>query len=217
MPTFRPLSDGELDARSSDELIAYIRAADAAGNAEAAERGLAILVFRHIDDVKRRVAIKVPAPDVEDVAMEVITSAIRSAFDGTAIGQFMAWLNKIVKFRIADYWRRREREPKSDALPEEHGEAEEIWGEAARIASETGAVDVQSIIDHAQAQLSEIHRKVVDLYVFQDLSAQEAAEAINHNFNGHPELSTPMTNDNVHQIAKRFRDSVRGLLDEAER
>src|SRR5581483_2429829 len=84
---FRPLNETELDRLDSDALIAYIREAHAAGRPDDGTRGLSVLVFRHYDDVCRRVSIKVPRPDIEDVAMSVVTSAIKSAFDGSAVGQ----------------------------------------------------------------------------------------------------------------------------------
>ena len=64
-----PLSEDELQKLSSDELIAYIRKATAAGRADDARSALAILCYRHYDDVVRRVRMRVPEADVEDVAM----------------------------------------------------------------------------------------------------------------------------------------------------
>lgn len=214
MSDFRALNESELARKSSDELIAYIRAADAAGDGAAQVRALSILVFRHTDDMKRRVMIKVPELDVEDVTMEAVASAINSAFDGTAIGQFRAWLNQIVARRIVDYWRKREREPEIRPLPEEHAEAEEIWGTAAVVGDPTGEVDVRSVIERALEQLNEVHRKVIELYVFEDCDAKETADEINKMFGGHPDLKTAMTNDNVHKVKSRFSELVRELLEE---
>lgn len=212
---FKPLSDGELDQLDSDELIAYIRRADEAGRAKEAQRALAILVFRHYGDVTRRVKIKVPERDVEDVAMEVITSAIKSAFDGTAVGQFRAWLNTIVKYRIADYTekatKRKERETK---LPDEHSEAEDIWGFAAVTPGEGSAVAVEQIAETVLDGLSTPHLRVVQHYVFDDMSAQETADAVNESLAD--QLEKPMSVDNVHQIATRFRRELRGRLDASE-
>ena len=213
---FRPLNHNELDRLSSDELIAYLRAADAARDQASAERALGVLVFRHMEDVKRRCSIKVPRPDVEDVAMEAITSAIRSAFDERSYGQFRSWLNTIVDRRIADYHRRKESRPTETAYPEEHSDAEEIWGESGAVEDETGRVDVQSVIDSALASLNEVHRRVIELFIFEDLSAQETADAVNEELDGHQDLGTPMTVDNVSQIARRYRETVRKMLEEAQ-
>ena len=209
------MSDGELNQLDSDELIAYIRRAEQAGRAKEAQRALAILVFRHYGDVTRRVKIKVPERDVEDVAMEVITSAIKSAFDGTAVGQFRAWLNTIVKYRIADYTekatKRKERETK---LPDEHSEAEDIWGFAAVTPGEGSAVAVEQIAETVLDGLSTPHLRVVQHYVFDDMSAQETADAVNESLAD--QLEKPMSVDNVHQIATRFRRELRGRLDASE-
>jgi RNA polymerase sigma factor (sigma-70 family) len=210
--SFRTLNDAELDRLDSDALIAHIRAANEAGGHEDGRRALAILVFRHFDDVRRRVAIKVPTADVEDVAMEAVTSAIRAAFDGTAIGQFVLWLDRIVRRRIADYHRRAESRPNEVALPEEHEQAEEIWGEAATSPDDTGAVDVQSAIDRALDGLSPPHRRVVDLFVFDDLPARETADRINDELGD--ELERPMSVDNVNQIVSRFRKATRAMLED---
>ena len=120
------LNENELDRLDSDALIAYIREAHDAGKPDCARTALGVLVYRHFDDVVRRVRIKIPTSDVEDVAMNAVTSAFKSAFDGTAVGQFVSWLNTIVDRRIADYHRK----PRAEEvpLPEEHVEAEEIWG-----------------------------------------------------------------------------------------
>jgi len=213
---FRPLNHNDLDRLSSDELIAYLRRADAAGDAASAERALEVLVFRHMPDVKRRCAIKVPAADVEDVAMEAITSAIRSAFDERSYGQFRSWLNTIVDRRIADYHRRREARPVEAPYPEDHSEAEEIWGEPGAVEDETSGVDAQSIVDAALAELGPVHRRVIELFIFEDLAAQETADQVNRELEGDPELKTPMSVDNVSQIARRFRQTVRRMLEEAQ-
>lgn len=211
MSDFRPLNETELDRLDSDALIAHIREASDLGRPEHARRALGVLVFRHYDDVRRRVSIRIPPADIEDVAMNAVTSAIKSAFDGTAVGQFVNWLNRIVDRRIADYHRK----PRVDEqpLPEEHSEAEHIWGVAGTIEAETGSIEVQQLIEQAMPE-NPIHCEVIDRYVFQDAAAQDTAESINDTFEN--ELDRPMTADNVHKIASRFRETLRRLLDERD-
>ncbi len=48
------------------------------------------------------------------------------------------------------------------------------------------------------------------LYVFEDLGAQETADRVNEEF---PDRDTPMTVDNVHKIASRFRKDLRDELE----
>jgi DNA-directed RNA polymerase specialized sigma24 family protein len=208
---FRSLSEPELDALDSDELIAHIRAAHEAGRAAEGERALGVLVFRHYDDVRRRVSIKVPPADVEDVAMEAVASAIASAFDGSSVGEFVNWLNRILGRRIADYHRRTERSPDEVALPDEHQEAEGIWGELAVAPDETGGIEIEELVERAMPE-NEVHRRVIDLYVFEDLGAEATAERVNGELAGG--ANPGMTPTNVHKIASRFREALRELLDD---
>lgn len=216
MIDFRRRNRSELDRLSDEDLIAYIREAHARGERSALEDGFAVLVFRHERDIKLRVRIKVPPSDVDDVAQEALFSAVRAALEGREIGNFKALLNTIVSRRIADFTAKRASRPKTEPLAEEHAGEEEVWGEVSPVEDETGAVAVRSVIEQAYAELNEIHQAVVDLYVFADRTAQETVDEINDRFDGHPDLTTPMSNDNVHQIAKRFRDRVRGLLEDDE-
>ncbi len=50
---------------------------------------------------------------------------------------------------------------------------EEVWGEEPSEADETGAVVVQSVIDECLEELSDAHRDVVELNVFEDLDATD--------------------------------------------
>jgi RNA polymerase sigma factor (sigma-70 family) len=208
-----PLSENELQKLSSDELIAYIRKATDAGRSDRASSALAILCWRHFDDVVRRVRMRVPAQDVEDVAMTAMLAAIKSAFDGVAVGQFVNWLHRIVDRRgIADYHRRREGEPIHNPLPTEHAGEEEVWGEEPAEEDETGAVVVRSVIDDCLAALGQpSHRDVIELNVFQDLGAADTAARVNDD---HPDLDPAMSEANVHKIVSRFRKCVRDRLSE---
>lgn len=208
-----PLSENELQKLSSDELIAYIRKATDAGRSDRASSALAILCWRHFDDVVRRVRMRVPAQDVEDVAMTAMLAAIKSAFDGVAVGQFVNWLHRIVDRRgIADYHRRREGEPIHNPLPTEHVGEEEVWGEEPAEEDETGAVVVRSVIDDCLAALGQpSHRDVIELNVFQDLGAADTAARVNDD---HPDLDPAMSEANVHKIVSRFRKCVRDRLSE---
>lgn len=206
-----PLSENELQKLSSDELIAYIRKATDAGRPDRARSALAILCWRHFDDVVRRVRMRVPAEDVEDVAMTAMLAAIKSAFDGVAVGQFVNWLHRIVDRRgIADYHRKREAEPATNPLPTEHAGEEEVWGEEPGEADATGAVVVRSVIDECLEALGQpAHRDVIELNVFDDLSAGDTAARVNED---HADLDPPMSEGNVHKIVSRFRHCVRGKL-----
>lgn len=211
MANFRPRNDDELSRLEDEKLLDYVALARAGGTPEHTQRALAIIVFRHYDDIVRRVRIKVPPADVEDVAQNAVVSAIRSKLDGRSVGEFRTWLNRIVSRRIADYHRR----PSVDTteLPDEHTDDERIWGNVPGEEDETGVVEVQEIIEIARAELSERHRLVVDLFIFEDQTGQDTVDRTNEAF---PDEEPPMSVDNVAQIVRRFRERVRELLVEAE-
>ena len=73
-------------------------------------------------------------------------------------------------------------------------------------------IDTESVIEQAMDELSGPHRAVVEFYVFEGLSAKETADQVNMSCKD--ELTQPMTDANVHQIAKRFRERLRKLLEE---
>lgn len=206
---FSRKTEHELDLLDDDALIAYMAAARDADHHDEARTALGVLAYRRLPDLTRRISMKAPAADVDDLASEVLASALKSAFAGEHMGEFVNWLHTIADRRVADAYRRKR--PEEVPLPEEHEEAENIWGEAAVTGDFTGAVDVRALTEQLYAELSEPHQGVVDHYVFEGFSANETAEQVNMSFT---DLDPPMTEDNVHQIAKRFRDELRRRLDD---
>jgi RNA polymerase sigma factor (sigma-70 family) len=187
---FRPLDDATLKRLDDDALVAYMREARTAGHPSAA-LALAILVYGHWRNVERRVRMKVPPADVEDLTGDVVADAIASAFDGKSGGEFRAWLNTITRRAIADYHRRGPgRMKRADEPPRE-----------AAAPSEAGVVEVGDAIERVMATLRPDHRLVVDIVVFEDRPAADAARAVG------------MTEANVHQIVSRFRAALRGELE----
>jgi len=201
---FRELQEQELTALDDDGLIAYIRNARAAGGGDAVTLALRILVFGYLSTVERRVALKVPPEDVANVALDAMESAIRSAFDGESVGEFRSWMHTIVNRRIVDYWRSPQRKLDTVPLPEEHEREDDQWGDVSSVEFEGVAVDAQKAIDTAYDELNAEHQRVIDLYVFDDRPAAEAAQ----------EIGT--SEQNVHQIASRYRRRVRELLDDGD-
>jgi RNA polymerase sigma factor (sigma-70 family) len=209
--SFRRLNDAQLDRLSDDELIAYLRDARAHGDGEAASLALQMLVYGYIDHVAYRVRINLrSSPDrvVEEITGRVLVSAITSAFDGTSVGEFRSWMHTITERRIVDY--RRTSRVRELPLAEEHHDEPDVRGTTLEAPDETGEVLVQAVINQACAELSPAHRAVVELHVFQAASASETAQVVNRHF---PDLQTQMRENNVHQIASRFRRRMRDLLD----
>ena len=207
LPPFRPRPDHELANLSDEALLAYAVAARAAGASADAARGLQHLAFGYEPIVRLRVARKVPAEWVEDVAgaalVRAVAAALREdAFTGEAVGQFRKWLHTIVDREIADWYRRREREPPAGPLPSGGDDDDDgPWGPEPMAADERGAVEVQDTIDRALGELSPRHREIVERYVLGDESAADVAS------------SARTSENNVHQIASRFRKRVSELLD----
>ncbi len=196
---FKEKGEHELAAMPPDRLIAYVL--DARANGAPTGLAVSILVYKLMHDVRRRVAMKVPADAIDEVAEAVLLSALTSRFDGTSAGEFRAWLTTIIKRRIADH----HRSPKTDVrlvpLPDEHEGDDEVWGRRAAVPFEGEAIDVERALARAKSELRPAHLEVVLLYIFEDRPAGEVASRVEG-----------ITEANVHKIAQRFRDRVNELL-----
>lgn len=174
------LREAELERLDDDALIAHLRSA----SGESARTALAILVYGHWHNVARRVSLKVPAEAVEDVTGEVLVSAIQSAFGGSSVGEFAAWLRTITARRIADF--HRHRVPATVPLDD-----------VSVVAPAEDGVALTDLIERVLARLNAEHRRVVELVV---LEGRPAAEV------------DGVSAANVHQITSRFRRALREEL-----
>jgi RNA polymerase sigma factor (sigma-70 family) len=198
--SFRRKGEHELEQLGEDDLVAYLVAARRAGDVDASGLAVAMLVWGFFGNVRHRVALKVPVERIEEVTESVLLSALSSDFEGSSVGEFRNWIGRIVQRRIADY----HRDPKTDvrlvALPSEHLGDDEVWGDEPSVNFEGEAIDAQRAVDQAYAERSEQHQLVIDLYIFADLAAADAAK------------QAGVSETNVHKIAQRFRDDVDRLL-----
>ena len=160
------------------------------------------LVYGYERDVKRRLSIKVPAHVVDDLAHDALVRAIAAAFDGSSVGEFRSWLHTIVDRTAVDFYRRAERRPKETILPSEHAGEDDVWGAEPSLESEAGAVELRIIVEEVLETFNEKHRLVIELHVFEGLTAAEVCDRIEG-----------MSEDNVAQIASRFRAKLRARLD----
>jgi RNA polymerase sigma factor (sigma-70 family) len=199
--TFRERPDDELQRLDDDELVAYGRAAREAGALPAARTALALLVYGHEADVRRRLSLRLPAHAVDEVTRDVLVRAVGAAFDGRSVGQFRSWLNTITERGSADYFRTASRRPKETPLPGESDE-EDAGGAVPGVASEAGAVELRLVVEQVLASFNPIHVEVVDLHVFGGYTAREVCARIDG-----------MSEDNVAQIASRFRARLRECLE----
>jgi RNA polymerase sigma factor (sigma-70 family) len=216
--SFRKLDDRAVDDLNDEDLVAHLVASREAGLHEQATLALQIFVYRHEGTIITRVRGKVPDHEVESVVNATFQSAIDSVFSeekepwsGETYASCRAWLRTITRRRIADYYRRGE-QPRLVPLPEEHAEAEDVFGpDVAVEEDETGRIEVEEIIDTCLEELSPSHRMVVELAVFADLPSREVAERLN---DADPDLNPAMSAANVDQIKSRFRSAVRKMLEE---
>jgi len=198
--SFRPLPAYELDTLDDDRLIAYIRSADEANEAAEAKHGLGVLVYGRWANVRRRVALKIPSADVDDLTGDIIAAAFESAFDGESVGQFVNWLNTITQRKVADYHRRGPGHTKTVSID---GGEEGEGGREIEDPGEGDFVETADVIEGVMGALSAPHRRVVELNVLDGHPAGEVAGRV-----------PDMTEANVHQIASRFRRDLRAALED---
>ncbi len=210
---FERRSKNELDRLDDEGLIAYAVAAREAAELEAMADALAVLAYRRFGDLVRRALLKLPRADAEDVAAQAMSQAVLAEFEGRSVGEFVKLVHTILSRRIADYHEKAKRSLDTTQLPEEHrdDEGEGHRRDVAVSPDEVGEVDTRSVVDQLLKDLSPQHRRTVELYVLDDLSAENAANQVNEEF---PDSNPQMSVDNVHKIASRFRKHLRGLLDD---
>jgi DNA-directed RNA polymerase specialized sigma24 family protein len=198
----------ELAELTDEQLLAYIEGQREAGHDECAKQAFAILAFGHWDRVKAWVAAKVPPEHVEDVAGLVIEGALKAAFKGKTVGEFVNFLKVITSRRIADHTDAAARRIDADPLADEHEGDEEIFGARPAVESHDGAIAIRECVGRALEPLSEVHRAVIHCYGpgelgFEGLDARETTERVERL---HP--GAEISEANVHKIWSRFRVSV---------
>lgn len=199
--SFRLLPDRELRRLSDDQLISYFRNARDAGEVASSRHALAVLVYGHEGNVKRRLSLLLPSHEIDDVTHDALVKAIAATFNGNSRGEFRSWLHTIVDRAAADWLRRKARRPAEGPLPSGDGDEDAGWKREPAAPSHSGEVELRLIIDEVMAELSELHRRVIDLHLFGALTAKEVCERIDG-----------MSEDNVAQIASRFRAKLRKRL-----
>lgn len=198
--TFRERPDDELQRLDDDELVAYGRSAREAGDLAAARTALAFLIYGHEADVRRRLSMRLPLHAVDEVTRDALVRAVGAAFNGRSVGQFRSWLNTITERAAVDYFRTAARRPKQAPLADESDD-ETIWAAIPSVESEAGAVELRLIVEQVLASFNRTHVEVIDLHVFERYTAREVCDRIEG-----------MTEDNVAQIASRFRARLRESL-----
>ncbi|MCB0828295.1 MAG: hypothetical protein KDB62_05745 [Solirubrobacterales bacterium] len=208
------MDEPKLADLSDEHLIQHLVRARDGGDRDQFKRSIDLLVYRRYDHIVGKVGLKVPEQDVEDVAMNAITSAIGSFdFRGTTMGEFVSGLNTITERRIADYHRHRERDAKDERLG---GDADEDSQgiEPKETDRETGGVALRMVVDQVISRRSAAHQTVIRLRI-DGHSAKETAALVNEQRPGDGSGGdpSPMTPANVDQIFSRFKRDLRAAIE----
>ncbi len=203
-------SEAELDLLGDEQLLAYVIEMREAGRDDCLRAAFGVLAFGYWDFVASLVSKKANPRDIEDLTAVVIESALRSAFDGKTIGEFVNWLKTITARRIADFYRTREGRPSAEPLPSEHAGDDTIFANEP-VSEEEGyaAIEIREAAGRVLAGRKEIHQLVIRLTAppelgwGEDLPAAEVAERVTDT---HP--GAGMTDANVYQIWKRFKTDL---------
>ena len=87
-------------------------------------------------------------------------------------------------------------------MVEEGGDDDDLWGEVPSVEDFSGHSTTLAVYEQALEELSDRHRMVVEQTI-KGLSAKEVADEVNAVF---VDEEISMTDANVHQIMKRFRN-----------
>jgi DNA-directed RNA polymerase specialized sigma24 family protein len=197
MSGIRPLGDAALLRRSPEQILCQVRRARRAGAHGDARHWLGLLAWRYRPMVRACVAQRVPAEHVDDVTASALTRALTARFDGVSVGEYVRFLRTIADRSACDFHRHRARQPAVTTLGDEH----DGWQEPAAEDGEIEALGVHSAIRDVLSDVRPAHAEAVMLHVLGGWSAAEVAARVPR-----------MTAANVHQVATRFRRSLRDAL-----
>ncbi len=113
-----------------------------------------LLYERHLPGVRNRVRYVIPEADIEDVTQEVFLAALKSLHTFRGESRFSTWLRTLTNYKVAEYYRRRNRKQDPREAP---------MTEAELIPDESGGLRVEDRIAlrRALASVPEKYRNVV--------------------------------------------------------
>jgi DNA-directed RNA polymerase specialized sigma24 family protein len=215
----RRLSQVELNGLDDNELIDYAVRHREAGNRDEADLALQIFAFGMEGLLRAFVRNNLDSHGdavIEEVAERALEDAIRSIVDlrGSTSAEARAFVFRIAKLRIVDFHRK----GRVVTTPLEILTLEGASGPmpcAPGSEGEDDFITTRLVVDEALAKLRLDHRAVVELYVLSGFSAEETASMVRCRFEGQGDDS--MSEQNVHQIGRRFRVDLRARLEQAEK
>jgi hypothetical protein len=210
---YRRLTETALTLLGDEGLVAHIAVAREAGDADGAKAAAGHLAWGFEEIIRVKVRMKVPSGAVDDVVGEVLLSVLGASFDGKILGQFRAFLNTIIKYRIADFHRAEERRPDQDPLPSGYQGDEEVWGTEPAVGDSADIIALLDAIERVIATRNELHQRIIRLYgpdpFGEALSGAGAVERL-------AAEGEIVSVDNVQQVWRRFKVDLAKDLDSGE-
>ena len=220
-----PLTDAELFALEDHELVAYIVRAKGAGNLERAVAATHVLLHKHEDRMRQRVALRLPehlwhhTDTVADwVLQRVARSALKLPFEGGSIGEWVNWWTSAINRQVISFWRSRQGQALEAevALPEEHEGEEDTGGRRGPNtpgkdfdvdAHVTALVRDQAIERVLSGMKNERHVEIIEVAILEDRPSKEVAkrfdtsaanvDKVKSRVQGEPEAGTRGARDRV--------------------
>lgn len=209
------LTDAELFALKDYELVAYIAKTKRAGNRERAVAATHILLYKHEDRMRQRVALRLPehlwhhAVTVADWVLEkVARSALTLPLEGESIGEWVNWWTRAVNRQVISFWRSRQGQALEAEveLPEEP-ERVENKGRRRRPNELGEDFDVDALLSELvrdqvitrvlNGMTNEKHVAIIEAAIFENLPSKEVASRFD------------TSDDNVDKIKSRFKERLK--------
>lgn len=206
---YRRLDQRQLQRASEESLLEHFVRAREQGDIEGMRATISVFINGRYRQLLMLALNHLPDEDALDVVGASIISALeslepgRAGFRGETSAELGAWLCSIVRRRIADHYRRREREIKAESL---HAETEDGTALPGRepVSLDGDPADQVVLLDAHErvlSKLSPLHRRVITVWWEERLAASEIVERL-------PSLTVT----NVHQIISRYRARMREQL-----
>jgi len=203
---FRKKDEDELQHLSDDDLVAYVVEARNAGFDSEVSAATGILVFRRYDQQLAFVQKKVRhREDAEDILGEIIADMLRTAFRGEYTGEFFSLFFVIRDRRIADFYKKAEREPEIESPS---GDDRDLIETLVETGDFTDEADVRMLLEDALSGYSDRDSMVISLRIDNHPAKAVAAKINGSGIGG----DTAMTPGNVDQIYARFKHKLRPEL-----
>lgn len=176
---------------TDEQLVARVR--------DGQHRAFDHIAARHHGRIRWMLAAKLPDAEVDDLVQDVLLDVFDAVAGDREITHFRAWLNQLVRNTIADIWRGRQ--GRRIEFSREAAQRDELPGDERAVEGGYGEWETWSVVDQVLAGLSDTHREIVERYVIDQADAAEVARLAG------------TSEDNVYQVARRFRVELRRQLE----